>query len=254
MGKDYIIHTPEEIARIRVAAAMTAKARDRIAEFVRPGMSTKELDIIAGEVIRSMGGKCAFLGYHGFPGNICISVNDEVVHGIGNPERFILKGDIVSVDVGVEYEGGVGDTARTVYVGDDPMPADVKKLLDVTQEALEAGLNAAYAGNYIRDISAAIEKTAKRNGIAVVRDFVGHGCGTKLHEPPEVPNYVTLGRGPLLRPGMVLAVEPMFNLGTYKVFIQPNRWTVCTCDGKKSAHFEHMVLITNEQPEVLTRA
>ena len=138
MGKDYIIHTPEEIARIRVAAAMTAKARDRIAEFVRPGMSTKELDIIAGEVIRSMGGKCAFLGYHGFPGNICISVNDEVVHGIGNPERFILKGDIVSVDVGVEYEGGVGDTARTVYVGDDPMPADVKKQLQTEGKILSS--------------------------------------------------------------------------------------------------------------------
>jgi len=254
MSKDYIVHTPEEIARIRVAAAMAGKARDRIAEYVRPGMSTKELDMVAGEVIHSMGGKCAFLGYHGFPGNICISVNDEVVHGIGVPDRFILKGDIVSLDIGVEFEGGIGDTARTVYVGDEPASAEVTKLMNVTQEALEAGLNAAVAGKFIRDISAAIEKVARKNGIAIVRDFVGHGCGTKLHEPPEVPNYVTPRRGPMLQPGMVLAIEPMFNLGTYKVFVRPNHWTVCTCDGKKSAHFEHMVLITNEQPEVLTRA
>ena len=254
MARDYIIHTPDEVAKIRVAAAMAGKARDRIAEFVRPGMSTKELDMVAGEVIHSMGGKCAFLGYHGYPGNICISVNDEVVHGIGVPDRFILKGDIVSLDVGVEYEGGIGDTARTVYVGDGPAPSNVQKLLDVTREALEAGIKAALPGNYIRDISAAIVKVARRNGIGVVRDFVGHGCGTKLHEPPEVPNYVTPRRGPLLQPGMVLAIEPMFNLGTYKVFVRPNRWTVCTCDGEYSAHFEHMVLITNEQPEVLTRA
>ena len=146
MSRDYIIHTPEEIARIRVAAAMAGKARDRIAEFLRPGMSTKELDLIAGEVITSMGGKCAFLGYHGYPGNICISVNDEVVHGIGSPERFILKGDLVSIDVGVEYEGGVGDTARTDYVGDLPVPAEDQKLMDVTREALEAGKVIFFAG------------------------------------------------------------------------------------------------------------
>lgn len=254
MSRDYIIHTPEEIARIRVAAAMAGKARDRIAEFLRPGMSTKELDLIAGEVITSMGGKCAFLGYHGYPGNICISVNDEVVHGIGSPERFILKGDLVSIDVGVEYEGGVGDTARTDYVGDLPVPAEDQKLMDVAREALEAGIAAAVCGNYIRDISAAIQKVAKKNGIAVVRDFVGHGCGVKLHEPPEVPNYVTPLRGPRLQPGMVLAIEPMFNLGTYKVYVESNQWTVRTRDGRNSAHFEHMVLITTEQPEVLTRA
>ena len=254
MSRDYIIHTPEEIARIRVAAAMAGKARDRIAEFLRPGMSTKELDLIAGEVITSMGGKCAFLGYHGYPGNICISVNDEVVHGIGSPERFILKGDLVSIDVGVEYEGGVGDTARTDYVGDLPVPAEDQKLMDVMREALEAGIAAAVCGNYIRDISAAIQKVAKKNGIAVVRDFVGHGCGVKLHEPPEVPNYVTPLRGPRLQPGMVLAIEPMFNLGTYKVYVESNQWTVRTRDGRNSAHFEHMVLITTEQPEVLTRA
>ena len=133
MSRDYIIHTPDEIERIRVAAAMTGKARDLIADSVRPGMSTKELDLIAGEIITSMGGKCAFLGYAGFPGNICISVNDEVVHGIGDPNRFILKGDLVKVDVGVAFNGGIGDTARTVYVGDEPCPADEQKLMDVTR-------------------------------------------------------------------------------------------------------------------------
>ena len=254
MGRDYIIHTPEEIAHIRVAAAMAGKARDRIAEFIRPGMSTKELDMVAGEVIASMGGRCAFLGYHGYPGNICISVNDEVVHGIGDPNRFILKGDLVSIDIGVDYEGGIGDTALTVYVGDEPVPAEDRKLMDVTREALEAGIKAALPGNYIRDISAAVQQVAKKNGIAVVRDFVGHGCGVKLHEPPEVPNYVTPMRGPRLQPGMVLAIEPMFNLGTYKVYVERNQWTVRTRDGRKSAHFEHMVLITNEHPEVLPRA
>ena len=255
MSRDYIIHTPDEIERIRVAAAMTGKARDLIADSVRPGMSTKELDLIAGEIITSMGGKCAFLGYAGFPGNICISVNDEVVHGIGDPNRFILKGDLVKVDVGVAFNGGIGDTARTVYVGDEPScPADERKLMDVTRDALEAGIKAALPGNHIRDISAAIQQVAKKNGSAIVRDFVGHGCGVKLHEPPEVPNYVTPMRGPRLQPGMVLAIEPMFNLGTYKVYVERNDWTVRTRDGKKSAHFEHMVLITNDQPEVLTRA
>ena len=163
MSRDYIIHTPDEIERIRVAAAMTGKARDLIADSVRPGMSTKELDLIAGEIITSMGGKCAFLGYAGFPGNICISVNDEVVHGIGDPNRFILKGDLVKVDVGVAFNGGIGDTARTVYVGDEPScPADERKLMDVTRDALEAGIKAALPGNHIRDISAAIQQVAKK--------------------------------------------------------------------------------------------
>ena len=166
MSRDYIIHTPDEIERIRVAAAMTGKARDLIADSVRPGMSTKELDLIAGEIITSMGGKCAFLGYAGFPGNICISVNDEVVHGIGDPNRFILKGDLVKVDVGVAFNGGIGDTARTVYVGDEPScPADERKLMDVTRDALEAGIKAALPGNHIRDISAAIQQVAKKTAL-----------------------------------------------------------------------------------------
>ena len=253
MSRDFVIHTPEEIIRIREAARRAAIAREKIAEYVRPGVSTKELDMVAGEIIASLGGKCAFLNYRGYPGNICISVNDEVVHGIPSMERIVNEGDIVSLDVGVEYEGGIGDTAKTVYIGKEP-PEDIRRLMKATEDALEAGLAAAKSGNSVRSISAAIEAVARKNDVAIVRDFVGHGCGTKLHEPPEVPNYVTIRKGPELRPGMVLAVEPMFNLGTYKVYVRGNGWTVCTKDGKMSAHFEHMVLITNEQPEVLTRA
>ncbi len=254
MAREYIIHTPVEIERIRRAAKMAGEVREEIASYVRPGMSTKELDMIAGEIITSRGAKCAFLGYRGFPANICISVNDVVVHGIASNTEILQDGDIVSLDIGVDFQGGIGDTAKTVYVGSSPVPAETRKLMDVTASALEAGIRAAVGGNYIRDISAAVQKVAKENGIGIVRDFVGHGCGTRLHEPPEVPNYVTLGRGPRLQPGMVLAIEPMFNLGTGKVFVERDNWTTRTADGKISAHFEHMVLITNEQPEVLTRA
>ncbi len=253
MPRDYVIHTPEEIVRIRKAAKMAGEAREKIAQCVRPGMSTKELDIIAGEIITGMGGRCAFAGYHGYPANICISLNDEVVHGIARADRFIMPGDDVSVDIGVEYQGGVGDTAKTVFVGNNPSK-EILNLMNATADALEAGIAAALPGNSIRSISAAVQAVAKKRGVAVVRDFVGHGCGTKLHEPPEVPNYITPFKGPTLQPGMVLAIEPMFNLGTYKVFIEPDQWTVRTADGKMSAHFEHMVLITNDQPEVLTRA
>ena len=248
---EFIVHTPSEIQAIRRAAQAAALALDRVCSIVRPGMTTKDLDEEAGAVIRALGGKSAFLGYRGYPANICISVNDEVVHGIGRPDRFLLKGDVVSVDLGVELDGGVGDNARTVYLGDDP-PDRVTKLLEQTRNALMEGIAAAKCGNYIQDVSAAIESVAKRNGFGVVREYVGHGCGTKLHEPPEVPNFTSRHRGPRLVPGMVLAIEPMFNLGTHKVFMEPDNWTVRTCDGKLSAHFEHMALITENQTEVLT--
>ncbi len=250
--RDYIIHTPGEIERIRIAAHAAGVARDQIASMVRAGMTTKELDLLAGDVIRSLGGTPTFLGYHGYPGNICISVNDEVVHGIGRPDRFILKGDVVSLDVGVSLEGGVGDTAKTVYVGDDPPSSAVRNLLEETEHALMAGIHAARHGNHMQDISRAIEKVAQAAGLGIVREFVGHGCGIHLHEPPEVPNFATRDKGVRLLPGMVLAIEPMLNLGTHRVYIEPDQWTVRTADGKKSAHFEHMVLITEGQTEVLT--
>lgn len=248
----YIIHTPDEIKRIRVAAHAAAVAREKIAASVHSGMTTKELDLIAGMIIRDLGGVPSFLGYHGYPGNICISVNDEVVHGIGRADRFILKGDVVSVDVGVTIDGAVGDNAKTVYVGDDPIPEDVARLLRETERSLEDGIRAARGGNYMMDLSHAIEQTAKAAKLGIVREYVGHGCGIHLHEPPEVPNFTSRERGVKLIPGMVLAVEPMLNLGTHRVFVERDRWTVRTADGKKSAHFEHMILITEEQPEVLT--
>ena len=252
MAKDFVIHTPEEIVRIKEAARRAAIARDKIAEYVRPGVSTKELDMIAGEIIASLGGRCAFLNYHGYPGNICISVNDEVVHGIGRPDRVLLPTDIVSIDLGVRIDGACGDTAVTFGLG-APMPPAVQNLVEATRRALAAGIAAARAGNYIRDISAAVEEVGRRARVGVVRDYVGHGCGIKLHEPPEVPNFVSAAKGPQLEPGMVLAIEPMFNQGSFKVKTDRiDGWTVRTSDGLPSAHFEHMVLITENEPEILT--
>jgi len=252
MAPKYIIHKPEDITRIRAAARAAALAREQIAAAVQPGMNTKELDNIAGSIIRGLGGTPAFFGYRGFPANICISINDEVVHGIGTPDRFILKGDVVSIDVGVLLDGAVGDTAKTVYAGDLPMPADVERLIEKTYLALVAGIRAARNGAYIEHISRAVEETAKAAKLGVVRDYVGHGCGLKLHEPPEVPNFLSNTKGVLLRPGMVLAIEPMLNLGSYRVYVDNDKWTVRTADGTKSAHFEHMILITERNPEVLT--
>ena len=247
-----IIHTPEEIARIRIAARTTAIARDQIAASVQEGMTTGELNLLAGAVIRSLGGKPAFLGYGGFPANICISLNDVVVHGIASDKQVIKKGDIVSVDVGVAIEGAVGDTATSVYVGGEP-EGDIKRLLDGTRLSLEAGIAAAKNGGTVYDISAAVEKVGIAHKLGIVRDYVGHGSGIRLHEPPDVPNFTTIhSKQVKLVPGMVLCIEPMFNLGTHRVFVESDDWTVRTADGKKSAHFEHMILIGEDQTEVLT--
>ena len=246
-----IAHTEEEIIRIRRAAQVTAEVRDKIANSIEAGMSTAQLDEIAAAYIAETGGKSAFLGYCGFPGNICISLNDVVVHGIRSADRIIREGDIVSIDVGVSIDGAMGDTARTVAVGE--VSADVKRLLSGTLEALDAGIAACRVGNRVGHISSAVEKTAHKHRLGVVRDYVGHGCGIKLHEPPEVPNFSGWGSGPKLEPGMVLAIEPMLNLGTWKVITdRSDHWTVRTGDGLYSAHFEHMVLITENQPEILT--
>ena len=251
MSRDQVIHTPEEIARIRLAAAVTAQVRDEIAAQARPGMTTFDLDQLAGELIRATGGKSAFFGYRGYPGNICISVNDEVVHGIGTPDRILLDTDIVSIDVGIELDGGIGDTALTFGFGE--LTPDLKRLLHGTKEALMAGIKQAKRGTCIRDISQAVESTAKKHRLGVVREYVGHGCGVKLHEPPEVPNCVGFGRGALLVPGMVICIEPMLNLGTHKVTTDSHdHWTVRTRDGACAAHFEHMVLITENESEILT--
>lgn len=251
MFEKAIIHTPEEIEKIRRAAAMTAMVRSEVAAAVHAGMTTFDLDQIAGDVIRSTGGSSAFLGYGGFPGNICISVNEVVIHGIGSPEQVISDGDIVSVDVGVAFNGAVGDCATTVAVG--KISDDATRLLRGTEKALQAGIAAARPGNYIRNISAAVEAVAKKYHLGIVRDFVGHGCGIKLHEPPEVPNYTLPSRGAALVPGMVICIEPMFTLGSYAVKVDRNDgWTVRTRDNSLSAHFENMILITESEPEILT--
>ena len=252
MARNQIVHTPEEICRIRRAAEITAAVRDQIAGLIRPGMTTMDVDMLAGDIIRSTGGKSAFLNYHGYPGNICISVNEEVVHGIGNPRRVIGENDIVSIDVGVEFDGAVGDTAVTVSMAENPS-ADVERLLTGTRKALEKGIAAAKNGKRVGDISRAVELAARESHLGIVREYVGHGCGIRLHEPPEVPNFSGWGSGPLLVPGMVLCIEPMLNLGTEKVITdRKDGWTVRTHDGAWSAHFEHMILITENEPEILT--
>ena len=251
MSGKRIIHTPEEIKRIRRAAEVTAGVRDEIARLAHPGMTTFDLDQLAGTLINASGGRSAFKNYHGYPGYICISVNDVVIHGIGRPDQIITEDDIVSIDVGVNIDNAIGDTALTF--GFKEPSSDVKRLLEGTRQALMDGIAAARRGAYVRDISAAVEKCARRNKLGVVREYVGHGCGIQLHEPPEVPNYTGFGKGARLEPGMVLCIEPMLNLGTDSVKLdRKDNWTVRTADGSLSAHFEHMILITENEPEVLT--
>ncbi|MBE6358717.1 MAG: type I methionyl aminopeptidase [Lentisphaerae bacterium] len=251
MSGNRIIHTPDEIVRIRRAAEVTARVRDEIARLAHPGMTTFDLDQLAGQIINATGGRSAFKNYHGYPGNICISVNDVVIHGIGTPDQIITENDIVSIDVGVSIDGAMGDTALTF--GFKEFSGEVKRLIDGTRQSLMDGIAAARCGAFVRDISAAVEKCARRHKLGIVRDFVGHGCGIQLHEAPEVPNYTGWGKGPRLEPGMVLCIEPMMNLGTDSVKIdRKDGWTVRTVDGKLSAHFEHMILITDNEPEILT--
>jgi methionyl aminopeptidase len=252
MAAARIIHTPEEISKIRRAAVITASVRDQIAAMARPGMTTLDLDHLANEVINASGGTSAFHNYYGYPGHICISVNDVVIHGIGNAEQILTEDDIVSIDVGVQFDGALSDCALTFGFKEE-QPPHVKRLLEGTREALMQGIAAAKCGAYVRDISAAVERCAKQYKLSIVRDYVGHGCGIKLHEPPEIPNYTGWGKGPRLEPGMVLCIEPMLNLGGEAVKLdRSDNWTVRTRDGAWSAHFEHMILITENEPEILT--
>jgi len=251
MSSRQIIHSAEEISRIRVACRLTDQVRQQLSEMIKPGMTTFDVDMLAGELIQKCGGKSAFKGYYGYPGNICISVNDEVVHGIGRPDRILDPKDIVSIDIGVHYDGAIGDCATTVSFTEQP--PEIARLLQGTAEALQLGIQAARAGNYIRNISAAVEGCAKRYKLGIVREYVGHGCGIQLHEPPEIPNFTGPGRGSLLSPGMVLAIEPMLNAGSGAVTTDKlDHWTVRTKDGRWSAHFENMILITDNEPEILT--
>ncbi len=245
------IKTTEELARMRVSCGMAASVRDAVAKAIKPGVTTLELDDYARELIDKFGAKSAFYGYRGFPGYICVSVNDEVVHGIPG-KRVVRIGDILSVDFGVQYDGFIGDTATTVMVGvTDP---EVIRLIDVTERALMAAIDQAVEGNRLSDISHAVESVAVAAGVGIVRDFVGHGIGRKMHEEPQIPNFGRPGRGPRLRAGMTFALEPMLNVGTEEVEIMPDGWTVLTKDRRPSAHFEHTVAVGVERAEILTVA
>lgn len=220
-----------------------------MAAALKPGVTTAELDAICYDVLASEGAKPSFKGYRGFPASACISVNEEVVHGIPGP-RELLEGDLVSLDVGAFFEGFHGDAAWSYTVGE---PDDgAKRLLNVTRESLNQGIAQARAGNTVGDIAHAVQSYVERNGFSVVRDLVGHGIGRNLHEEPSVPNFGKRGSGPRLRPGMTLCIEPMINEGKYRVHCLDDHWTIVTDDGKRSAHFEHMVLVTEGAPEILT--
>lgn len=234
---------------MRAAGAVAATVLHEVANFVAPGVTTRDVDRFAAERIKAHGARSAFLGYKKYPCHLCISVNDEVVHGLANNRRLEF-GDIVSLDVGVYYRGFIGDNARTVPVGGcSPLG---QKLIDVTERALYEGIAQALAGQRVADISRAIQQFVEGNGFSVVREFVGHGVGRSMHEEPQVPNFVDQKPSPRLRPGMTIAIEPMVNAGSPAVRVMRDGWTVVSQDGLPSAHFEHTVLITEAEPEILT--
>ena len=244
-----VIKTSEEIDRMRVACNAAAEILAAVAREVQPGRTTAELNEVAASLMEKFGGKSPFLGYKGYPGHICVSVNEEVVHGIPS-QRRVQYGDIVSLDVGIIVNGFVGDNATTVAVG--VVEATTQRLLQVTERALYAGIAAARPGNRVSDISRAIQTMVEANGFSVVREFVGHGVGRKMHEEPQIPNYVGSGSDPKLKRGMTLAIEPMVNAGSPEVLMLSDGWTVVSADGAPSAHFEHTVLVTDGEAEILT--
>ena len=245
-----IIKTDTEIQKMRDAGRITALARQLAGEHVREGVTTTFIDRKVKEFIVSHGAKPSFLGLYGFPASACISVNEEVIHGIPSDERVLKYGDIVSVDVGAFYKGYHGDCAATFVVGDTD--DESKRLIEVTRQSFFEGIKFAVDGNRVGDISAAVQAYVEKNGFSVVRDFVGHGVGKDLHENPDVPNYGKPGRGPRLQTGMTIAVEPMVNAGTWRVKTLSNDWTVVTIDGKRSAHYENTIAITENGVEILT--
>ena len=245
-----ILKSPEEIDRMRVAGRITALTVQRLVEEVRPGMTTADLDAIAEKIIRGEGAVPSFKGYRGFPATICTSVNEQVVHGI--PGKRILKsGDILKLDVGAVWEGYHGDSAVSVFV--EQPPSDVaEKLVRVTEESLQAGVDQLQAGRRLSDVGYAVQQVAEGAGFRCVREYSGHGVGRALHEDPQVPNYGRPGRGPTIKPGLVVAIEPMVNMGDWRTRVLADHWTVVTADGSLSAHFEHTIAITEDGPEVLT--
>jgi len=244
------IKSEREISIMRQAGKIVAKVLDILVEAVKPGIKTIELDTLADREIKRMGGIPSFKGYMGYPASVCVSINNEIVHGIPG-ERVILPGDVVSIDLGAIYKGYQGDAARTVGVG---IVTDVaQKLINETRLALQKGINMARNNNRLGDISAAIQCSAESNGFSVVREYTGHGIGRQMHEDPLIPNYGSPGTGITLKKGMTIAIEPMLNVGQWLTRIEENQWTVTTADGSLSAHFEDTIVITDGDPEILTR-
>ncbi len=243
------IKSKSEIEKMKVAGKVTYEALCAVKEGIKPGVTTAELDRIAEKYIRSQGCTPSFKGYGGFPGSICASVNDEIIHGI--PDNRVLKdGDIISIDVGACYQGYNGDAARTFGVGN--ISEEAKRLIDITRESFFKALNYVRENNRISDISAAVQKYVEENGYSVLRNYCGHGIGSSMHEDPEVPNYITSARGIRIKAGMCLAIEPMVCQFDHKVYVADNDWTVITRDGGLTAHYENSVLVTNGEPYLLT--
>ena len=245
------LKSDRELSQMRRAGSIVAQILNEMIELAQPGISTGELDRFAESRCKDFSVKPAFKGYHGFPATVCISVNDEVVHGIPSPKRILKDGDIVGLDFGVSYEGWFGDSARTIAIG--KVPEETQQLLDVTKESLFKGIEQCREGNRIFDIGHAVQNYVEGFGYGVVREFVGHGIGRALHEEPQVPNYGPKGKGLLLKVGMVLAIEPMINAGSHEVKVLKDGWTAVTVDHSLSAHFEHTVAITSNGPEILTK-
>ena len=244
------IKSAREVELMRTSCRLLGEVFRELEQAIKPGISTMDINNLGDKLIRKQGCVPNFLHYQGYPASICVSVNDEVVHGIPTDSRKLEEGDIVSLDAGVIYEGYHSDAARTYGVG--TISEESKRLIEITRLSFYEGIKNAYAGNHLHDISASIQKFVEKNGFSVVRDLVGHGVGAQLHEEPQIPNYKPVGRGPKLRPGMTLAVEPMVNAGDWKIWILEDDWTVVTRDGSKSAHYENTILITEGEPEILS--
>ena len=245
-----ILKTRREIEIMKKAGSLVAQSHELVRKRIKAGVTTKELDSLVEDFLRSKNAIPAFKGYNGFPFSICTSVNEEVVHGFPS-ERVLREGDIVSVDIGATFEGYVGDSAKTFLVGQ--VDEEKRQLVEATRQCFYEGIKYAKSSYRLSDISHAIQAYAESQGLSVVRDYVGHGIGKKMHESPQVPNFGKPGKGPRLQEGMVLAIEPMINAGVYNVKLLENNWTVVTVDGKPSAHYEHTVAITDGEPELLTR-
>jgi methionyl aminopeptidase len=245
-----ILKSPAEIEKMRRAGRIVADTRAKVVEAVRPGVTTDELDQVAERYIAEQGATSNFKGYRGFPKTICASINEEVVHGIPG-KRVIREGDLVSLDFGAIWEGYHGDSAVTVFCGEPPS-GEAEKLVRVTEESLQAGISQIKEGNRLSDIGHAVQQVVEGAGLSVVREYVGHGIGQSMHEDPQIPNYGEPGRGPALKVGMVLAVEPMVNMGGWETRVLDDDWTVVTADGALSAHFEHTIALTEDGFEVLT--